>query len=90
MMDIGEGTVKQGEQNILVVQTPAGKIKLAREIRPRVLEKKLHYTHQQGKSATMEYKFSETEKTYRLRFSKWDENEFDWQELKAEDLGGIV
>lgn len=90
MMDTGEGTVKHGEQNVIVVTTPAGKIKLVREIRPLVLEKKLHYTHQQGKSASFEYKFSETEKTHKLRFFKWNENEYDWQELRAEDLGGMM
>lgn len=90
MMDTGEGTVKQGDQNILVVATPMGEIKLVREARPLVLEKKLHYTHQQGASATTEYKFSETEKTYKLRFYKWDDDDYDWKELKAEDVGGMI
>ena len=90
IMDTGEGMVKHGEQNEIVVTAPIGKIKLVREIRPLVLEKKLQYTHQQGSSAHAVYKFSETEKTYKLRFFKWDDNEFDWLELKAEDMGEMM
>lgn len=86
IMQTEDGPIKQGDQEILVVKSPVGKIKLACDIRPRVLEKKLHYTHQQGKSAYAEYKFSETEKTYKLRLFKWNEVEYDWEEL---DEGAI-
>lgn len=81
MMGTVEGPVKAGEREILVVKSPVGKIRLVCEIKPRVMEKKLHYTHQQGKSATTEYKFSETEKTYKLRLYKWNEVEYEWEEM---------
>lgn len=75
-----EGQIKQGEREILVVKTPAGKIRLVCEIRPMVLEKKFHYTHRQGQSAQTEYRFSDTEKTYKLRLFKLDEYD-EWKEL---------
>lgn len=90
MMGTGEGPVKSGEQEILVVKSPVGKIKLVCEIKPKVLEKKLHYTHQQGQSATTEYKFSETEKTYRLRLFKWNEVEYDWEELDESAAASMI
>lgn len=89
LVDTPEGAVKQGEQNVLVVRTPLGKIKLVREIRPKILEKKYHYTHRQGAAAQTEYKFSDTEKTYKLRLFKQDELG-DWEELNEESLQGVV
>jgi len=89
VMQTEDGPVKQGAREILVVKSPIGKIRLTCDIRPRVLEKKLHYTHQQGKSAYAEYKFSETEKTYKLRLFKWNEVEYDWEELGEDALNNF-
>jgi len=90
IMETGGGPVKQGERNILIVETPVGKIKLAREIRPLVLDKKFLYTHRAGDTARTEYTFSETEKTYKLKIYKWDEDEEEWDELKEDSLAGLV
>lgn len=90
IMETGDGPIKQGEQNILIVTTPMGKMKLTREIRPRVLDKKFHYTHRAGDTARIEYKFSETEKTYKLKIYKWDEDEEEWDELKEDSLDGLI
>lgn len=90
LVDVGEEKSKQGEQNVLVVLTPLGKMRLVREIRPLVLEKKLHYSHQQGKSANFEYKFSDTEKTYKLRVYKWNDEEDEWIEIKSDSVAGMM
>lgn len=90
MADTPEGEVKQGEQDIVVVHTPAGKIRLVREIRPLILEKKMHYTHRQGQSAQVEYLLSDTEKTYKLRVFKWIDLEDDWQEIDLQNAQGII
>ena len=90
IMDTADGEIKQGEQEILDVMTPVGKIRLAREVRPRVLEKKYRYSHRAGDSAQTEYKFSKTEKTYKLKIYKWDEDEEEWEELKEDSLDGLM
>lgn len=90
IMQTADGSIKQGEQEILAVKTPAGKIRLACEIKPAVLEKRIHYTHRQGQAAQTDYKFSETEKTYKLKFYKWNEEEDEWQEINAENVGGMI
>jgi hypothetical protein len=89
-MDTGEGRVKQGEKEILIVTTPVGKMRLVRESRPRVLEKKFHYSHRQGSAAQTEYKFSDTEKTHKLRVYKWDDKEDSWKELGEDSLAGFI
>ncbi|MDP2933306.1 MAG: hypothetical protein Q8N81_04205 [bacterium] len=85
-----DGDIKQGEREVLEVQTPVGKIRLLCEIRPVVLEKKLHYSHRQGQSSQAEYKFSETEKTCKLRLLRWNELEDDWQEIDEQNLSGMI
>lgn len=90
MVETGEGAVNQGESQVLIVETPFGKMKLVREERPAVLEKKLHYTHRQGQSAQTEYKFSETEKVYKLKIYKWNKNEYEWEELNEKNLEGLT
>jgi hypothetical protein len=78
-----DGEVKSGDAEILVLQTPIGKIKLVFETKPVVVDKKEHYSHQQGKSSRTEYIFSETEKSYKLRAYKWNDDEDDWAEIDA-------
>jgi hypothetical protein len=90
IMETGKGLVKAGLEESLVVKSPIGKIKLVCEIKPKVLEKKLHYTHQQGQSATAEYKFSQTEKICRLRLFKWNDEEYDWEELDESAVASIT
>lgn len=90
LVGTAEGQVKQGEREFLELKTPLGKIRAACEIRPAVLEKKYHYTHQQGQSARTEYKYSDTEKTYRLRLYRWNELEDDWQEIEEKNLAGMM
>lgn len=89
MMDTGEGEIKSGEKNILIVKTPMGEIKLVREIKPKVIDKKFIFSHRQGQSAQTEYKFSDTEKTYKLRLYKQDDFG-EWQELNEQSISGLV
>lgn len=78
-----DGEVVSGHADVLVLQTPLGKTKLAFEARPVVLEKKEHYSHQQGKSARTEYVFSDTEKSYKLKAYKWNDYDEEWEEIDA-------
>ena len=77
-----DGLVKQGVAEVLIFEGPMGKIKLVRENRPVVLDKKFIYSHRAGQSARTEYTFSDTEFSHKLRVYKWDEDD-EWKEVDA-------
>ena len=68
---------------MIIFPTPIGKVKLTRESKPVVLDKKMIYSHQQGKSARTEYTFSDTEFSHKIKAYKWDDNIDDWKEMDA-------
>jgi hypothetical protein len=84
IMQTQDGPVKQGQAEVLIFETPMGKIKLVRESKPIVLDKKEHYSHQQGKTARIEYKFSDSEFSHKMKAYKWSDDEDDWVEMNAE------
>jgi hypothetical protein len=84
LVDTAEGPVKQGEAEVLEFEGPQGKMKLVREIKPKLLEKRFLYSHRAGQSAKTEYKFSESETTSHVRlFVMKDGN---WQEISTDIL----
>ena len=83
IVSTADGDVVQGKIEVLVFPTPMGKIKLTRESKPVVLDKKIIYSHQQGKSGRAEYKFSDTEFSHKIKAYKWDEDEDAWKEMDA-------
>lgn len=87
IMETGDGPVVQGKTEFLIFGTPLGKIKLARESKPVVLDKKEFYSHQQGKAARIEYKFSETEFSHKVKAYKYnddyDDEKDQWKEIDA-------
>ncbi len=86
IMESSDGPIKQGTQDVLVFENPAGKFKLVRENRPVVLEKKELYSHRAGQTAQTQYKFSETEFSHKLKvFKKIDFDE--WEEVTLDKLG---
>lgn len=85
-METEDGPVKQGNQNLLEFEHPAGgRYRLVRENKPVVLEKKELYSHRAGQSAQTQYKFSETEFSHRLRVFK--EVDYEWEEVTLDKLG---
>jgi hypothetical protein len=87
IMHSGDGDVVSGKTEVIIFETPMGKIKLARESKPVVLGKKEIYSHQQGKSARTEYTFSDTEFSHKIKAYKWDDYNDDWKEIDAEAFG---
>lgn len=75
-----------GVQEILEFENPAGRFKLVRESKPMVLEKKELFSNRAGQSAQVQYKFSETEFSHKLKVFK--EVDFDeWEEMTLESMG---
>jgi hypothetical protein len=63
-----------------------GKMKLERTSKPRVLDKKMHYSRRIGSAPSAEYIYSPTEKVQRVHLFKWSETEQDWEEVRLDRL----
>lgn len=66
---------------------PQGKMKLARTTRPLVVDKKMHFSNRAGGGTHVEYVYSKTESTSRVRLFRWNEGTTDWEEVDAGDFG---
>ena len=66
---------------------PQGKMKLARTTRPLVVDKKTHFSNRVGGGTHVEYIYSKTESTSRVRLYRWKEAVSDWEEVDAAELG---
>ena len=84
LVETDAGSRKQGEAEFVVFASPLGRVKLQLQKKPRVEDKKYFFSHRQGDSARVEYKFSETEFVYTLSAQKWDERLEEWKEIDAE------
>jgi hypothetical protein len=76
-----EQVVKRGDKEILIFDTPGGKMKLERSSRPLVLDKKYHYHKTAGTGAQVEYVYSSTEKTHSL--DAFREVDGEWQRVET-------
>lgn len=83
LVETGEGMVKQGEAEFVIFQSPLGRTKLELQKKPRLEEKKYHYSHRQGDAARVEYKFSEDETVLQMKAYK-ENDDGDWEEIDAE------
>jgi hypothetical protein len=84
IMEVENELVKQGFVEFIIFDSPLGRIKLARESRPVVLDKKFIYSHRAGAAARTEYEFSDTELSHKLKVYKWSDDNDKWQEIDAE------
>ena len=83
-VETADGPIKRGQIEVLIFESPIGKVKLARESHPVVLDKKEFYSHQQGKAARIEYVFSETDFVHKIKAYKWDDYNDEWKEMDAQ------
>lgn len=84
LRETGEGQVKLGEAEFVVFEGPLGKMKLLFGQKPKVEDKKYHYSHQQGQGARVEYIFSKDTFVNTFTVFKWDDVSDDWKEIDAE------
>jgi len=87
VVETADGPVVSGKVEVLIFPTPLGRIKLTRESKPVVLDKKEFYSHQQGKAARVEYTFSETEFSHKIKAYKWNDDNEEWKEIDAGSFG---
>ena len=68
-------------------RSPMGRMKLTRTTRPLVVDKKLHYSSRAGGGSYVEYVYSDTETSSRIRLYRWSEPLSDWEEIDASAFG---
>jgi hypothetical protein len=68
--------------------SPQGKMRLVRTTKPLVVDKKLHYSNRAGGGSHVEYVYSKTESTSRIRLFRWSDPLNDWEEIDATALTG--
>ena len=68
-------------------RSPMGRMKLTRTTRPLVVDKKLHYSNRAGGGSYVEYVYSDTETTSRIRLYRWSDALNDWEEIDASAFG---
>lgn len=88
-VETAEGAVKQGEAEFVVFQSPLGRVKLQFQKKPKLAGKEYHYSHQQGQSARVEYKFSSDELVYTFKAYKWNDLEDEWREMDPETISNF-
>ncbi|MBU0636952.1 MAG: hypothetical protein ABH818_00860 [Patescibacteria group bacterium] len=67
----------------IIFKGPLGKMKLEFISKPVILDKKTKYSNRIGAQIEIEYVYSQTEKSFKLKVFKWDEAIGDWQEIEA-------
>ena len=85
-MDTADGEVIKGSANFVVMSTPIGRVKLAFEKKPLVLDKHEHFSHRAGEAPRTEYKFSDTEFSYKLKAYKWNDIDETWNPIDADSF----
>lgn len=87
VVQTADGSVKAGEAEFIIFESPLGRTKLQFQKKPKVEGKKFFYSHQQGAAARVEYKFSESELVYTFKVYKWDEVADAWREMDSASFG---
>lgn len=70
-----------GEKESVEFNSPKGKMKIERIARPRILDKKVLSTKRIGGKTTVDYVYSQEEKTYQVKLYCFNEKEDNWQEI---------
>lgn len=86
MIETSDGPVLKGVGDFIVMETPIGKVKLSFEKKPMVLNKTEHFSHRAGQAARVDYEFSDTEFTFKLRAYKWNDIDEEWKEINADSF----
>ena len=68
----------------IIFESPLGRVKLEHVVKPVVLDKKINYSQRIGSEASVEYVYSEDEKTNRLVAYKWEN--LGWVEIDADSF----
>lgn len=84
-----EKTLPQGIGRVeyLVFKGPLGQMKVERTIKPKVIDKKVYASHRIGGRVREELVYSDSETIQTFKAYKWSEDNDDWVEIEAKNLG---
>jgi len=71
----------RGFREFVIFNGPLGKMKIERTTKAIVLDKKTLGSKRMGSQASVEYVYSDTEKSYKFRAYKWDDVQNGWVEI---------
>jgi hypothetical protein len=71
----------RGFREFVIFNGPLGKMKIERTTKAIVLDKKTLGSKRMGSQASVEYVYSDTEKSYKFRAYKWDDGRNGWMEI---------
>lgn len=71
----------RGFREFVIFNGPLGKMKIERTTKAVVTGKKTLGSKRMGSQASVEYLYSDTEKSQKFRAYKWDDSQNDWTEI---------
>lgn len=81
--ELSTGEKIKGKLERIEFSGPLGKMKLEREIRPRVEDKKTLYSRRIGGKTTEDYVYSKEETVSKVKAYKWNERSNEWVEIEV-------
>ncbi len=87
-MEVIEHTTNELEEGpgsieYIIFNGPLGKMKLERISKPLIIDKKAIGSKRIGSQTTVEYVYSDTEKTHSFKAYVWSDEQNDWVEAEA-------
>ena len=73
-------------KEIIIFDGPLGKIKLERTTRPIVVDKKTQYSQRIGAQVTVDYVYSDSENSQKVRFYRYESDQTDWVEINQNNF----
>lgn len=77
--------IPRSKKEYYIFEGPLGKMKIERETKPVVLDKKTTYSRRMGDTAAVEYVYSEDDYSHKFRAYIWKNDQ--WIEMEAGNLG---
>ena len=79
----------EGEREVIEFKGPLGLIRLEYIEKPRILDKKTHYSRRIGGDVKVDYVYSDTEKVYEMKAYLWHDDG-DWREIQGSQLEALA
>ena len=84
--ELSTGEKIMGQRQIVEFQSPLGRIKLEKNSRPKVIDKKVLHTKRIGGRVAVDFVYSDEERIENLKIYRLNEDK-QWVEIKPEDMG---
>jgi len=86
VLDHGTEDLDPGELEFYEFESPLGKIRIERHIKPKLLDRKMHLSTRIGAEGKEERVYSEDEDVSYFKAFKWEDDTSTWVEMDGENL----